>query len=264
MRIIEQFIKGKNKNQALCEDRLLVTDNFIAVIDGVTSKSGNTINGKTGGCVGADALCNTIKKLPKDINVYDAVNSVTDAISDLYSPYEEKGWIAACGIIYSISRKEIWNIGDCQCIINDRLFTHEKEIDRVLSQKRAEVIEEAIKSGMREEELYTNDFGREAILSQLKEQHKFANSNDEYSYPVFNGTPIPQKMINIYKVHTGDTIILASDGYPYLCNTLEESELLLQKELKENPLCYKGYKSTKGLQKGNTSFDDRAYIKFTV
>ncbi len=264
MKILEQFIKGKNENQDLCEDRLLITDNFIAVVDGVTSKSAKTINGKTGGCVGADVLCNTIKNLPKDINVYNAVNSITDAISDLYSPGEEKGWIAACAIILSLHHKEIWNIGDCQCIINDRLFAHEKEIDRVLSQKRAYVIEDALINGLSEAELYTNDVGREAILSQLTEQHKLANGDGEYAYPVFNGTAIPQKMINIYKVHTGDTIILASDGYPHLCNSLEESELFLQKELKENPLCYKGYKSTKGLQKGNLSFDDRAFIKFTV
>lgn len=264
MKIIEQFIKGKKENQDLCEDRLLVTNNFIAVIDGVTAKSSNTINGKTGGKLGADVLFDTIQKLPKDVTVYDAVKHLTDAIATLYSPCEEKGWIAACAIIYSAHHKEIWNIGDCQCIINDSLFSHEKEIDRLLSKKRADVINEALKNGMSEEEFFAKDVGREAILSQLKEQHKLANGDGEYAYPVFNGTEIPPKMIETYKVETGDTIILASDGYPFLCNTLEESELLLQKELKENPLCYKSYKSTKGLQKGNVSFDDRAYIKFTV
>lgn len=57
-------------------------------------------------------------------------------------------------------------------------------------------------------------------------------------------------------------MILASDGYPKLFNSLIESELYLKKIINEDPLCYKLFKSTKGINKGKLSFDDRAYIKF--
>ncbi len=57
-------------------------------------------------------------------------------------------------------------------------------------------------------------------------------------------------------------IVLASDGYPKLKSTLKESEEELAKIIEIDPLCYKTYFSTKGLKKGNFSFDDRTYIRF--
>ena len=189
---------------------------------------------------------------------------ITEKVSSLYQRNEEKGCAAAGAIIFSIARKEIWNVGDCQCIINNTKHLHEKEVDRIYSQKRAEILENAIKNGATQEELLINDIGREAILSQLKTQHQYANKECNLGYAVFNGTPIPESMITTYKLSEGDTIVLASDGYPVLCDSLEESEELLQRELTENPLCYRGYKSTKGLQPKNFSFDDRTYIRFRV
>lgn len=38
MKIIEQFIQGKHSPET-CEDGLVVTDDFVAVVDGSTSKS---------------------------------------------------------------------------------------------------------------------------------------------------------------------------------------------------------------------------------
>ena len=46
--------------------------------------------------------------------------------------------------------------------------------------------------------------------------------------------------------------------------SLKESEDELAKIIATDPLCYKTYFSTKGLKKGNVSFDDRTYIRFKV
>lgn len=59
------------------------------------------------------------------------------------------------------------------------------------------------------------------------------------------------------------TIVLASDGYPYLKDSLEASEHALQGVLRDDPLLFRTYKATKGIQQGNLSFDDRAYVKIT-
>ena len=49
MQIQHTFIQGKYDQPALCEDALFTNDHFIAVIDGVTSKSNFTHEGmKTG------------------------------------------------------------------------------------------------------------------------------------------------------------------------------------------------------------------------
>lgn len=264
MRIIEKFIKGKNENQALCEDRLIVTEDFVAVIDGVTSKSTRSFDGKTGGVAAAEAVCDEICKFPCDITVENATERLTKAVASLYEKDEEKGCAAAGVIILSLARNEIWSIGDCQCIINGEKHLHEKAIDIVLSEKRAEILKNAVSKGITEYELLDNDIGREEILPILKNQHKYANTLGEFGYAVINGTPVPKEMIVTYSVKKGDTIILASDGYPVLCETLKESEKLLREEIKNNPLCYKAYKSTKGLKQNQLSFDDRTYIKIII
>ncbi len=264
MKILEQFIKGKNPDTSLCEDMLFVSENFIAVIDGATAKTAKLFNGKSGGKAAAETICDTLKTLDSHSTVYEAVNIITEKISALYELHEEKGAAAASAIIYSCYRKEIWCIGDCQCIIDGEKHLHEKEIDRILSEQRAQVIEDAIKSGATIEELSKNDIGRQAILPQLKEIHQLANKECPLGYDVFNGTPVPESLIKTYTVKENDIVVLASDGYPNLCETLEKSEAFLAKEIAENPLCYLRYKSTKGLSKGNLSFDDRAYIKFIV
>ncbi len=264
MQIIESFIKGKAKDQTLCEDLLVITDDFVAVIDGVTAKTNKLVNNKTGGRIAAETIENTIKTMNKNISVYDFAKLITENISALYETNEEKGFIAATVIVYSKAKREIWNIGDCQCIINGNKHLHEKKIDVDLTEKRVYFIKEALKNGITKDDLLINDIGREHIMPYLKEQHKYANKECEYGYPVVNGTPIPQNMIITYTVNYGDEIVLASDGYPFICDSLEESEKLLKKELKENPLCYINYKSTKGIKKGNLAFDDRTYVKIKI
>jgi glycerophosphoryl diester phosphodiesterase len=112
MKIIESFIKGKCNNQSLCEDRLVITDDFIAVIDGVTAKSNRTWDGKAGGIAAAEAVCKAIQSFPQSITAESAVSLLTDAVASLYSENEEKGSAAAGVIIYSFYHNEIWSIGD--------------------------------------------------------------------------------------------------------------------------------------------------------
>ena len=59
-------------------------------------------------------------------------------------------------------------------------------------------------------------------------------------------------------------MVLASDGYPCLCDTLAESERLLSDLLHSDPLCIGTHCATKGWMEGSFSFDDRSYISFTV
>jgi glycerophosphoryl diester phosphodiesterase len=58
--------------------------------------------------------------------------------------------------------------------------------------------------------------------------------------------------------------VLASDGYPYLKDTLIASEQALQELLQNDPMLFRDYKTTKSVQEGNLSFDDRAYLKILL
>ena len=107
--------------------------------------------------------------------------------------------------------------------------------------------------------------GREAITPFLQKQMILENTLDfEFGYTVANGNGFYPKHIKEYDVKSGDVVVFATDGYPKLFDTLKESEEYLQNILQSDPRCIKEFKSTKGLEQGNNSFDDRAYVKFVV
>ena len=129
-----------------------------------------------------------------------------------------------------------------------------------MSDLRALVIENARREGVK----YEGDIGREAILPLLKKCISYANTDGEFGYDAINGGEIRAKNVKITKVGKGDFVILASDGYPRLFDTLEKTESYLFGALKADPECTGVLRSTKGLNKENESFDDRSYVSFFV
>ena len=86
-----------------------------------------------------------------------------------------------------------------------------------------------------------------------------------YWYPILDGFPVPDEGIRIEPIpKKTHTIILASDGYPILKESLESSEQALHQILEADPLLFRTYKATKGVQEGNLSYDDRAYMKLRL
>lgn len=166
--------------------------------------------------------------------------------------------LTASAIIYSRKKNEIWMIGDCQCLTDGKLHTNPKPHEEQIAEKRSEYIRKALEKGLFVSDFQIVDEGRNAILPELI--HSCTQQNLTFS--VIDGFRIPTDKIKILQAGTEN--ILASDGYPYLKNTLKESEDLLHKQLNDDPLCIQQFKATKGLMKGNVSFDDRAYVRFTV
>lgn len=263
MKILEQFIMGKKEDQSLCEDGLFINDDFIAVFDGVTSKSSRTFGGKTGGRAAMEKAVEAMSDMPFDIEAKELFEKINSAVLSLYNG-EPTGEAAVCAIVYSRHKKQVWSVGDCQCRINSQYYSHEKKIDILLSDIRSLVLELARLEDATNEELIKNDIGREFIMPILKKQHLLANSDSPFGFILLDGSPFNSEKIEIHPVNEGDTVVLASDGYPFLYNSFEQCEKELERVVKENPLCDKDYKSTKGIMPGNKSFDDRTFIKFIV
>ena len=269
MTIIEKFISSKTSNPEMCEDGLVITDDIIAVIDGVTSKSNNLFEGKKGGRYCKDFIVRVV-----DSGMYSTENAesfftsvnnqLKEEIISKFFDIEYIEWPRASMIVYCKKLNEIWSYGDCQCMINGENFSEVKKIDELTSQMRAVNLELALLKGVSTEALRNDDVGRKAILSILKEQVYFENTDSEYGYPVINGQKINSKLIRSYNVKKGDEVILASDGYPVLRQNLAESEKELEKILKNDPMCFRMFKSTKGIENGNLSFDDRTYCRFMI
>jgi len=272
--ITEHKVISKYKSIKYCEDRIVFNNDFVCVIDGATTKSDLLFDEKTSGLKVSEVLEESIHSLNEKSNIYEILNILSHSIKNFYSknnllkhmnknPVDR---LVASMAMYSKYHNQIWLIGDCQCMVENRNYSNNKLVDKLLSETRSFFITKEIIHGKSIKELQNKDTGREYILPLLKAQTNFQNNyfDSEYSYCVLDGFKINPKQVKIIDVNKNETIILASDGYPKLFNSLGESENYLKYILENDPLCYKLYKSTKGKGVNLNSFDDRAYVKIKI
>lgn len=269
MKIVEQFSCPKS-TATPSEDLVAVTAFYAAVIDGATPKTSCLIGGETPGHLAAAILGKAIATLPPDISSRDAVDAMTDALAASRPTGSTSDTVCddrptASAVIYSVRRREIWQVGDCPFLCGGKEFRNEKEIDHILARRRAGRIRQAIESGHSIESLMTDDPGRRLIQPYITAQVKRQNSLCRHGFGVLDGTPVPGAYIRIYPI--GDEIreiVLASDGYPRLFPTLDATEEYLHRCLASDPLCIGPLLATKGLRPGNLSFDDRSYLRIRL
>ena len=269
MRLNKVFLQGK-KSEAACEDGYVFCDHYAAVVDGVTSKSEHLFDCKTPGRIGMEVLCREIPLLEPELTVGQAVQKLSLALRkerEIMSREHEVTLLEyprACAAIYSNSRREIWLVGDCQCSVNGTLYTNPKKVDDVMMHLRSFVLQCQELAGNEVSELATDDPGRRAILPFLKQQYLFENTDGVFGYPVLSGERIVESQLVVIPVAAGSLVTLATDGYPTLHESLEESEAALAEILVRDPFCYRENLQTKGIQDGNVSFDDRCFLQFTT
>jgi hypothetical protein len=275
MRVVEQYRNAKNGDLTTCEDGLFFNNHFAAVIDGVTSKSLRRWDGQTSGQVAMTLILQTLPQLAQDVTVIEAFKRINQAFLNWYSGqglYEHMAQTplercSACLIIYSRYANQLWIVGDCQAGIDGKVITNTKPGDSLFGQVRAFFLESELLLGKSLNDLLENDTGREFILPLLERESLFQNTGKSAEFGSFavDGFLNAAEGVSIIDVPPNtQSIVLASDGYPVLLPDLAQSEKALAEILKKDPLCFREFKSTKGLKKGNISFDDRAYIRLDL
>ena len=257
MTIIESFIKGKH-DAAQCEDGIVMTPDFAAVIDGSTSKTPFHLSPiMKNGRYAMSIIADYIKTLRPDATCNDFCTGITRRIADEYERAnltsrmaahpEER--LCASAVVYSDTRHEVWMVGDCQAIVDGTLHDNSKPYEQHIALQRADLI----RSGMSPAD------ARRAIEPQLI---KAMLEGQNLQYAVVDGTPIYMPGVKTMRVE--HSVVLASDGYPTLCPTLAESEAALTRQIERDPQNIGDFIATKGIVCGNCSFDDRAYIRIEV
>ena len=290
MKIIESSIIGK-KSQEACEDGMVITDDFIAVIDGSTSKTPKHLNPdmKNGryammliseyireelkADASADEFCQGVTAY-----IYNKVYEKLGVEERLKEHPEER--LTASAILYSRTKNEVWMVGDCQAIIGGKLYENGKPYEEKIARKRVELIEQGLSPAEARKQI-------EPLLI------KAMLSGQNQTYTVIDGFPIYREGVKVVSVSdsssvqdsvpasdsvpcsdsasASDTIpsssseiVLASDGYPFLKPTLAASEAALAEQIANDPQNIHSFIATKGIVEGNKSFDDRTYIRFSV
>ena len=288
MKIIESSIIGKKSPEA-CEDGMVVTDDFIAVIDGSTSKTPKHLNpDMKNGRYAMMLISEYIREeLKADASVDDFCQGVTAYIYN--KVYEKLGVeerlkehpeerLTASAILYSRTRNEVWMVGDCQAIIDGKLYENGKPYEQEIARKRVELIEQGLSPAEARKQI--EPLLIEAMLS-----------GQNQTYTVIDGFPIYREGVKVVSVSdscsvqdsvsasdsvpcsdsvsasgtifvSSSEIVLASDGYPFLEPTLAASEAALAEQIANDPQNIHSFIATKGIVEGNKSFDDRTYIRF--
>lgn len=296
MKIIESCIIGKKSPEA-CEDGMVVTDDFIAVIDGSTSKTPKHLNpDMKNGRYAMMLISEYIREeLKADASVDDFCQGVTAYIYN--KVYEKLGVeerlkehpeerLTASAILYSRTRNEVWMVGDCQAIIDGKLYENGKPYEQEIARKRVELIEqglspaearkqieplliEAMLSG--QNQTYTVIDGFPIYREGVKVVSVSDSCSVQDSVPASNSIPASDSVPCSDSVSASGTflvssseIVLASDGYPFLEPTLAASEAALAEQIANDPQNIHSFIATKGIVESNKSFDDRTYIRFSV
>lgn len=270
MHIYDCFIQSKYEKDSLCEDDIFYNDNFIAVIDGVSSKGNITWEGHTNGYHAKEIVMKGLTQLKGNETAFETYNYLNMLLNKEYgedinyfvdNPEER---LQVTLVIYSVKHRQIWCFGDCQFMINDNVYREEMKIDVLLSEIRSVYLCLEIMQGKLIPELCEQDPSTDYLMPILKRQALFSNSNNEYGYSVLNGLCDDFTKLVVKNVPQNSIVVLASDGYPILKSTLELSEIELESLREDDPLCIYKYKSTTGWTNGKKSLDDRAYIRFRV
>jgi len=265
MIILEQNLIPKDPKKK-SEDGIVVTDDFIAVIDGSTSKTNRRYSYfKSNGRYAMQIIEKFIRKAPKNISCHEFCVGVTKKIRKHYKNSEiphlaehPEERLTASAIIFSRVSREIWMIGDCQCMVGGDYYDNPKPYEQELAERRAEIIKASKEP---KEHFLFDDTARQQIIPRMLETMKQQN----VTYSVIDGFHIPEQHVRIITLDFQPwEIILASDGYPFLCPTLQESEERLAWQRENDPLNIGDFKATKAFSEGNNSFDDRSYIRFKV
>ena len=288
MKIIESSIIGKKSPEA-CEDGMVVTDDFIAVIDGSTSKTPKHLNpDMKNGRYAMMLISEYIREeLKADALVDDFCQGVTAYIYN--KVYEKLGVeerlkehpeerLTASAILYSRTRNEVWMVGDCQAIIDGKLYENGKPYEQEIARKRVELIEqglspaearkqieplliEAMLSG--QNQTYTVIDGFPIYREGVKVVSVSDSSSVQDSVPASDSVPCSDSASASGTISVSSSeIVLASDGYPFLEPTLAASEAALAEQIANDPQNIHSFIATKGIVEGNKSFDDRTYIRF--
>jgi len=126
---------------------------------------------------------------------------------------------------------------------------------------RAEEARRQMAAGKTVEELRRDDTARAVIIPKMIETMRQQN----VTYSVIDGFHIPREHVRVITLNFQPwQIVLASDGYPFLCATLQESERRLNEQRLNDPLNIGAFQATKAFHPENESFDDRSYIRLRV
>ena len=266
--IVEDFTAGKNP--AFNDDCWLETAHGIIVIDGVTQEGPSPV---------PDILkTDVLPFLATDATERDFARLAAAAIeAKLGAPQKNERMSGATAAVLSFHHQQLWLYGDVGAILikddgSHTLHTTPHDWEMPVFEGRKLLNELMLASGeLVEDDLYTQDPGRDMMAPIRKRQHNLANKPGGYA--VLGATLVPEELVVKVDI-TFDiaSLILMTDGYPFHLMSLEDvqtldaAEAAHQRISEADPHCMNENLGPKGMKRDPATgklmpYDDRTYVR---
>lgn len=267
--VLETIERARSRHSASA-DRLVISPNVVAVIDGSTPKPwelGAPFDGPTI----ADQLARAIEKCAADRTQNETPISwprqLTAAVAALGHPASRPSRTRGCATVAILDGNEriVWRIGDPWVMIDETIHPPRRSSESSIARRRAQLISAKLQGGTSIAEVRHNDPSRVEILGDLQRLSEKRNDPCGLGYGAIDGLPVPGVHVEAIELPSTECeVVLATDGYPEIYSTLEETERRLQDRLLHDPLLIDSPPQTKGVAEGAESYDDRTYVRCIV
>lgn len=291
--LLASKLGAEAQHEPLCEDGLYFDDHYLVVVDGATDKTGHRYgdSAQTAGRQARDLVLETFaalaaehataatkevpaapdKAAPDKVAIIEALNRRFQrfyaAQPTIDFRVERSARITASVLWVDLRRREVVALGDCKARIDGRRYNDEGfAVDRLAARLRAIGLRLLRQTA---DDVAERDLGRELILPLLRAQARYRNDPSAptaLQHWVLDGFPIPETKLRSWKLASPRQIELSTDGYPRfpLQHSVDAYERELMTLLERDPLCVGPNRTTKGLGRGQVSFDDRAVLIWTA
>lgn len=283
--LVASKLGAEAQHEALCEDGLYFDDHYLVVVDGGTDKTGHRYGegAQTGGRRARDLVLETFAELAAELatvatQALPAPVAIVEQLNQRFQRFyatqptidfrvERSARVTASVLWVDLRRREVVALGDCKARIDGRRYNDEGfAVDRLAARLRAIGLRLLRQTA---DDVAERDLGRELILPLLRAQARYRNDPSAptaLQHWVLDGFAIPETKLRSWKLESPRQIELSSDGYPRfpLQHSVEAYERELMTLLERDPLCVGPNRATKGLGRGQVSFDDRALLIWTA
>jgi hypothetical protein len=261
--VLERFSQGKS----LCgytEDRIVDGSAFMGILDGSPGPLGTgqaMITAILDQAVARLEAMQTPPEFAQLVELLTADASAAKAAAGVQDLRRTGGYVFC---LFVPARGEIWRVGDCKFLNNGWSEPSHFPAEELSAKVRAMMIEARLADGYSVDEIMAQPDYDTLIAAQLADQSRLLNRVDHaLSIGAINGTAVPLDLQNTYGAQAG-RLVITSDGYPQVADTLAETETRLKTLLTVDPLCIGANLQCKGMRKNRLSFDDRSYLSLEL
>lgn len=260
--IAERFEAAKSEERGT-EDGILVSDECIAVFDGVSSGSNPVrIDGKTPGQFAVAVGMQALKEAARFTDERAIVPYVSEAVASAVQKHPSDSTPSFVFVAFFPKRNLIIRVGDCSYLVDGTGHNPGLKVDEAKGVLRKRILE---RQRLTKEEILKEDVARPRIQELTQTWQSYFKNNDadmSLGYAAIDGTPVPDRLVEYIPVSPSvQSIVLASDGYhpSILSDTVQASEEGLARMVEEDPTGRASH-STRNTEPVP---DDRAFVKIT-